>query len=589
MKRFSLHSNRKLAASASAHDSSGGFFRKALGATILLAAGLYSTVAIPAEQLPASEFESLKEARELQRQLRTISDKVAPAVVALTYHDIANDYTNHEGSGVVINASGLILTHGHHGRPQGTVLQARFPDGRVVDAEIQSVYFAQSRDFSLLRIQQKGPFPDVPIRRDKPLAAGERCFHFGYPGSLRVLNAPLLRLGRIAGNGEFSTYANCLIVSGDSGGPLFDFEGRVIGILDLSIGPMLAHPGIWANISKILDGATFLATFENTETIRLGFLDQNRKAVDTQRHVANDLLSDVLAKARQATVEVLIDGSPTVLGTVVDADGIVVTKRSEILTHRGALLGELACRLFNGEKLSANVVADSHGDDLVLLQIPKTGLTPAPWSPQEKPVRGAIVIVPVPGKDVSETGVMSVDCSFPIKADAGHVQLNVEMREAGATVTGSNSNRELERFRKIIRGSIDVGDVITRVDGKECPDLAAYEAQTQSETFIGGDFIMFSVRRNGVTSQVALPIEAEPSADSITSREYADTSLRLTGFPEVVSHDTIVARQHCGGPVVDLEGRVVGVNIARFHRFSTLAIPQTTIQRLVREMVRTSL
>ncbi|MBI3865871.1 MAG: hypothetical protein HY290_28690 [Planctomycetia bacterium] len=166
--------------------------------------------------------------------------------------------------------------------------------------------------------------------------------------------------------------------------------------------------------------------------------------------------------------------------------------------------------------------------------------------------------------------------------------LKVEMREAGATVTGSNSNRELERFKKIIRGSIDVGDVITRVDGKECPDLAAYEAKTKSEKFIGGDFIMFSIRRSGVTSQVALPIEAESSADSITSREYAVTSLRLTGFPSVVSHDTIVARQHCGGPVVDLEGRVVGVNIARFHRFSTLAIPQATIQRLVREMVRTS-
>jgi len=52
-------------------------------------------------------------------------------------------------------------------------------------------------------------------------------------------------------------HSNCLIVSGDSGGPLFDFEGKLIGILDLSIGPELRHPGVWADISRILDGRHF--------------------------------------------------------------------------------------------------------------------------------------------------------------------------------------------------------------------------------------------------------------------------------------------------------------------------------------------
>lgn len=71
----------------------------------------------------------------------------------------------------------------------------------------------------------------------------------------------------------------------------------------------------------------------------------------------------------------------------------------------------------------------------------------------------------------------------------------------------------------------------------------------------------------------------------ITSHDYADVSLRLTGFPAVVIHDTIVGRRQCGGPVVDLEGRVVGVNIARFHRCSTFAIPSQRIRHLVRELL----
>ena len=94
MKRFSLHSDRKLAASASAHETKSSFFQKTKGAAILLAAGIYSTVAVPTEPSPASEFESLEEARKLQLQLWTISEKVAPAVVAVTYHDVANDFVN---------------------------------------------------------------------------------------------------------------------------------------------------------------------------------------------------------------------------------------------------------------------------------------------------------------------------------------------------------------------------------------------------------------------------------------------------------------------------------------------------------------
>ena len=62
----------------------------------------FTPMPIPAEPLPASEFESVEEARTLQDRLLTISEKVAPAVVALTYHDIANDLHSKEGTGIVV-------------------------------------------------------------------------------------------------------------------------------------------------------------------------------------------------------------------------------------------------------------------------------------------------------------------------------------------------------------------------------------------------------------------------------------------------------------------------------------------------------
>lgn len=538
----------------------------------------------PAPHNPSeSEFESLDEAREVQSRLRKVSQQVAPAVVAITYRDPKTGGIEREGSGVVIDASGLILTHGHHDRLRGTVLRVTFPDGRADDAEVLSVYSGSGRDFSLLKLRGPGPHPSAPPRPAEPLSAGERCFHLGYPQLLDAVPTPMLRLGRIAADGRFSTYANCLITSGDSGGPLFDFRGRVIGVLNYSIGPDLAHPGQWASISKIRDGNTFL-TPEESEVRRLGFLNKDRRAIDTRRWVTEAVCPGLLAAARRATVEVLIDDRPVVLGTIVDADGLVLSKRSEVLTHRGAPLGTVSCRLFDGERVPATVAADSQGDDLVLLRISKLGLTVAPWSPHEGDRRGTVVIVPVPGLDASETGVVSVDRTLPIAASAGRVPLSVAATGGGVAVTSTAD--DLTPFERLIRGTIRPGDVITHVDGRECPDLAAYNELASDKTFVGGDFVLFTVRREGSVTRVAVPIEAEPPADSLTSHRWGNVSLRRSGFRAVVSHDAIVPRRFCGGPLVDLEGRVLGINIARIHRFSTLAIPQETVRTLVRDVLK---
>jgi len=380
-------------------------------------------------------------------------------------------------------------------------------------------------------------------------------------------------------------HSNCLIVSGDSGGPLFDFEGKLIGILDLSIGPELRHPGVWADISRIPDGETFLTDHDNDEAVQLGFTNGQRVAADTQRHLSNQLCAELLAPARRATVEILVDGKATILGTIVDTDGLVLTKRSEIMTHHGSLLGKLTCRLFNGEEVSAKVISDSREDDVALLQLPKQGLTSAPLSPHEEPRRGVIVVVPVPGNDLCETGVVGADTAIKIVPLLGNLTLAVEMKEGGVTLTSTALDLDPHDFAKLFLGSLLEGDVITHVDGEATPDLAAYNKQTKKDGLNVGDFVQFTVLRDCATSQVAVPAD---SNESVTDHSYADVSLRLAGFPAVFIHDTIVGRRQCGGPVVDLEGQVVGVNIARFHRCSTFAIPQQRISHLVRVLLNKS-
>ncbi|NOZ38750.1 MAG: serine protease, partial [Planctomycetes bacterium] len=65
-------------------------------------------------------------------------------------------------------------------------------------------------------------------------------------------------------------------------------------------------------------------------------------------------------------------------------------------------------------------------------------------------------------------------------------------------------------------------------------------------------------------------------------------SQRRFGFPSAFQHDTVIKPSDCGGPVVDLDGKVVGFNLARAGRTETYAIPADVVAGLIEEMKRGS-
>lgn len=63
-------------------------------------------------------------------------------------------------------------------------------------------------------------------------------------------------------------------------------------------------------------------------------------------------------------------------------------------------------------------------------------------------------------------------------------------------------------------------------------------------------------------------------------------SARRTGFPEIIQHDIPLSARSMGGALLNLEGEVVGMNIARFSRAETYAIPIAQLQRLFEEFLQ---
>jgi S1-C subfamily serine protease len=63
-----------------------------------------------------------------------------------------------------------------------------------------------------------------------------------------------------------------------------------------------------------------------------------------------------------------------------------------------------------------------------------------------------------------------------------------------------------------------------------------------------------------------------------------DLSGRRSGFPAVLQTDMVLSPKDCGGPVVDLDGNVLGISIARAGRVETWVLPGENIRPLLADL-----
>jgi serine protease Do len=194
----------------------------------------------PWVELQAREaVRDMADLRRIQDNVAVVSRKVLPATVALL-----SERTGASGSGVIVREDGLILTAAHVVQGAETMLVV-FPDGKQVQGRVLGANY--SRDMAMVRIQDKGRWPFVELGASKTLDAGDWVVALGHSAGFDPARTPPVRFGRVIskGPGNFLT-TDCTLIGGDSGGPLFDLDGRVVAIHS-SIGQSLAnnnHAGI---------------------------------------------------------------------------------------------------------------------------------------------------------------------------------------------------------------------------------------------------------------------------------------------------------------------------------------------------------
>src|SRR5688572_12721069 len=96
-------------------------------------------------------------------------------------------------------------------------------------------------DAGLMKITLPGEYPFAEMGNSTRLKDGQWCVAMGHPGGYQEDRGVVLRLGRITFLGNDAITTDCTLVGGDSGGPLFDMDGHVIGINSRIAGPLTAN------------------------------------------------------------------------------------------------------------------------------------------------------------------------------------------------------------------------------------------------------------------------------------------------------------------------------------------------------------
>lgn len=165
--------------------------------------------------------ESIDDLKAMQKQVKTVLEKVIPCTVGVRMGAS-------QGSGVIISKDGYVLTAGHvSGAPNRDVVLI-FSDGKTVKGK--TLGGNHNVDSGLIKITEERAWPFVEMGKSGDLKRGQWCIAVGQPGGFHKGRTPPVRLGRIIEANPRLIRSDCTLVGGDSGGPLFDLEGKVIGI-----------------------------------------------------------------------------------------------------------------------------------------------------------------------------------------------------------------------------------------------------------------------------------------------------------------------------------------------------------------------
>ena len=277
----------------------------------------------------------------------------------------------------------------------------------------------------------------------------------------------------------------------------------------------------------------------------------------------------LVSSASASTVKIMNGRRQLALGTVVDSEGYVLTKASE-------LKGKISCKFADSRQASARVVGIDPTTDLALLKVDIDNINSVQWKEGPAPMVGQWLATPNLKSSKLAVGIVGVDERIIPPSDPfiGITMQNIDDRD-GVKITSVVARSPADEADLLIN------DIITHIDDIETKDIDSLR-KTLGQ-YDPNDRILLSIIRASEEKKIKLTLGEKDKISPQNNRSNQQNSMgstpsrRRKDFPNAFQHDSMLSAINCGGPVVDLDGQVVGINIARAGRVASLALPVQTV------------
>jgi serine protease Do len=480
---------------------------------------------------------------------------------------------NDRSSGVIVSEAGHILTvaHGIHG--DSTKVSIVFHDGSKAAAEV--ILRDKTVDVAVLKlladVTRPKLFP-IPIAPTISLQKAAMVLAAGYPGREPDGLRPVIRLGQLLAVEPTTLRSSCRLTAGDSGGPLVNHRGQLIGLhrqvgLSRESNHHLPLQRIEEAVRSVVDLQTLAAADSSTPGKLTATLPTANLPVKEVLRLRRVELHQKMPSPQDDTIRVF--------GTLLDAEH-VATKLSELTPN-----APLDCRFNGGDQCSAEITASDVELDLAILKLknPRSAVASLATQSVDSAKEFSIVFVATTQEEPLRIGlVCRRHHNEPqLRGKLGAVlEVDETLRAVRVKDVAPNSTAsEAGLVKNCVIDSIDDQSVAT------LDDVATLLMKRQP-----GDWLRFRFRMGEQSTTTFAQLRHDP-AEQFERTEFLDgrsgiVSERRTGFADVIQHDIELAPGDCGGPLVDSDGQVIGINIARRARESSLAVPIEAVLQMLK-------
>jgi len=368
------------------------------------------------------------------------------------------------GSGFVIDASGIIVTN-NHVIDKADEIEVIFTDGKKLKAKVLGR--DKKTDIAVLKVEPKEPLIAVTLGDSTKLRVGDWVMAIGNPFGLggSVSLGIVSARNRDINSGPYDDFiqTDAAINKGNSGGPLFNMDGQVVGINTAIISPSGGSIGIGFSIPASTAARVISQLREFGET-RRGWLGVRIQSV------TDDLAESLgLDNSKGALVADLTETGPAEKAgmkpgdVIVEFDGQAVDKLSDlprivarapvgkqvtvIVIRKGKKVevGVTLGRLEDGEKIIAQKVKSKRKGTSETTSVlgMKLNVIDDPLRQKyklSKKAKGVVVTAVTPDSVASDKGIRAGD----IIAEAGEKEI----------VTPGDVEKRVKELKKEGRGSI---------------------------------------------------------------------------------------------------------------------------------------